>query len=107
MTLIPAAAHRAKKGVHTYEDALYFLPRAYEDRRRLTKIAEALPGQPATIRVEAYPDRTFQGTIAFIAPELDPSTRTVAVTVRPDNTPDNGQGLLRPGMSATVEFGGQ
>ena len=63
------------------------------------------PGQPATIRVEAYPDRTFKGTIAFIAPELDPTTRTVAVTVRPDNTPDNGQGLLRPGMSATVEFG--
>jgi len=65
------------------------------------------PGQPATIRVEAYPDRAFRGTIAFIAPELDPTTRTVAVTVRPDNTPDNGQGLLRPGMSATVEFGGQ
>jgi hypothetical protein len=31
----------------------------------------------------------------------------VAVTVRPDNTPDNGHGLLRPGMSATVEFGNQ
>ncbi len=65
------------------------------------------PGQPATIRVEAYPDRAIKGTIAFIAPELDPTTRTVAVTVRPDSTPDNGQGLLRPGMSATVEFGGQ
>ena len=65
------------------------------------------PGQPATIRVEAYPDRAFKGTLAFIAPELDPSTRTVAVTVRPDDTPDNGQGLLRPGMSATVEFGNQ
>jgi HlyD family secretion protein len=65
------------------------------------------PGQPATIRVEAYPDRAFKGTIAFIAPELDPTTRTVAVTVRPDNTPDNGQGLLRPGMSATVAFGNQ
>ena len=36
------------------------------------------PGQPATIRVEAYPDRAFKGTIAFIAPELDPTTRTVA-----------------------------
>ena len=65
------------------------------------------PGQPATIRVEAYPNRAFKGTLAFIAPELDPSTRTVAVTVRPDNTPDNGQALLRPGMSATVEFGNQ
>ena len=65
------------------------------------------PGQPATIRVDAYPDRAINGTIAFIAPELDPTTRTVAVTVRPDNTPDNGHGLLRPGMSATVEFAGE
>ncbi len=55
------------------------------------------PGQPATIRVEAYPDRAFKGTIAFIAPELDPSTRTVAVTVRPATTPDNGRGTATPG----------
>ncbi len=60
------------------------------------------PGQPVTIRVEAYPDRTFKGTIAFIAPELDPTTRTVAVTVRCDE----GTRDLRPGMSATVRLDG-
>jgi multidrug resistance efflux pump len=80
------------------------------DVRVTTQVEETLlpvlvPGQPATIHVEAYPDRTFAGTVAFIAPELDPTTRTVQVTVRPDNTPDNGQGPLRPGMSATVQLG--
>jgi ATP-dependent DNA helicase RecG len=33
-----------KKGIRTIEDALYFLPRCYEDRRNLRKIAELQPG---------------------------------------------------------------
>jgi len=33
-----------KKGIRTIEDALYFLPRCYEDRRNLKKIAELVPG---------------------------------------------------------------
>jgi multidrug efflux pump subunit AcrA (membrane-fusion protein) len=57
-------------------------------------------GLPALIRVDAYPDLTFAGEIAIIAPELDPSTRTVQVTIRP--TEDAG--VLAPGMFATVEL---
>lgn len=37
-----------KKGIRTVEDALYFLPRAYEDRRRLKRIAELQAGQKGT-----------------------------------------------------------
>ena len=37
-----------KKGIRTVEDALYFLPRAYEDRRNLKKISELKPGQKET-----------------------------------------------------------
>src|SRR3990170_639707 len=33
-----------KKGIRTVEDGLYFLPRAYEDRRNLKKISEVKPG---------------------------------------------------------------
>ena len=54
----------------------------------------------AVIRVDAYPDRTFTGVIAYIAPELDATTRTVQVAI----TPDDADGLLRPGMSATVQL---
>ncbi len=37
-----------KKGIRTVEDALYFLPRCYEDRRNLKKISELKPGGKET-----------------------------------------------------------
>ncbi len=55
-------------------------------------------GQPAEIRVDAYPDRTYAGEVTIIAPTLDPATRTVQVTIRP--TGDAAE--LAPGMFATV-----
>ncbi len=67
------------------------------EEARLTQLAI---GQPATIRVDAYPDQLFQGEVAIIAPELDAATRTVQVTIRPTEATD----LLAPGMFATVEL---
>lgn len=57
-------------------------------------------GLPVVIRVDAYPDLAFAGAIAIIAPELDPATRTVQVTIRPTEEAD----VLAPGMFATVEL---
>lgn len=37
-----------KKGIRTVEEALYFLPRAYEDRRHLKKISELRAGRKET-----------------------------------------------------------
>jgi ATP-dependent DNA helicase RecG len=37
-----------KKGIRTVEDALYFLPRCYEDRRNLKKISELKTGKKET-----------------------------------------------------------
>ena len=37
-----------KKGIRTVEEGLYFLPRAYEDRRNLKKISELKPGNKET-----------------------------------------------------------
>ena len=39
-----------KKGIHTILDALYFLPRKYEDRRTIKKIADCIPGSTEIIR---------------------------------------------------------
>lgn len=39
----------SKKGVSTIEDALYFLPRDYEDRRNITPLAELRPGKFAVV----------------------------------------------------------
>ena len=57
--------------------------------------------QPATIRVDAFPDRTFQGKITAIAPVFDAATRTVKVTVRPTGEDAT---VLRSGMFASVEL---
>jgi multidrug resistance efflux pump len=65
------------------------------------RLAALRVGQQARIRVNAYPDRIFDGEIAIIAPALDPATRTIQVTVRPTGNAAD----LRPGMFATVEIG--
>ena len=39
----------AKKGIYTIEDLLFFLPRDYEDRRRVTPIADLKEGQRAVV----------------------------------------------------------
>ncbi len=57
-------------------------------------------GQVATIRVEAYPNKVFNGEIAFIYPMVTTETRTAIVRVVLPN-PD---GLLKPAMYARVEF---
>ena len=63
-------------------------------------MAQLQIGQPARIQVNAYPGQIFEGTLTAIAPQLDPATRTVRVTVQP-----NGDATqLTPGMFATVEL---
>lgn len=56
-------------------------------------------GQTVTVRVPAYPQRTFSGTISAIDSGISEGTRSVSVraTVR------NPDGALRPGMFAEVE----
>lgn len=65
----------------------------YEDQLALVKV-----GQAVEATVSAFPGEVFKGTVAFIDPALNPTTRTVQV--RYDL--DNAGGRLRPGMFATV-----
>jgi multidrug efflux pump subunit AcrA (membrane-fusion protein) len=58
-------------------------------------------GQPVVIRVDAYPDRSFDGEVSEIAPTFDYATRTVEVSVRPTGDAATD---LKPGMFATVEL---
>ncbi len=54
-------------------------------------------GQHADIRLNAYPGKTFSGTISDIGAQLDPSLRTAKVRIQVQNP--NGE--LRLGMFAT------
>lgn len=55
-------------------------------------------GQITTIRLPAFPDRTFTGRIERLQEELNPETRTVGAIIHVPN-PDR---MLRPGMFAEV-----
>jgi len=59
-------------------------------------------GDKAAIRLNAYPDRSFTGTINNIGPILDPNLRTAKVRIEVRNP-----GLMRPGMFATATFYGK
>ena len=58
------------------------------------------PGQSASVRVNAYPDRTFKGRVAFVYPTVTPETRTGKVRIEMANA---GK-LLKPAMYANVEL---
>jgi HlyD family secretion protein len=64
------------------------------------QMASLRVGAPVQIRVDAYPDRTFQGRVSRIAGGIDPMTRTVEAEI---DIPNPGH-LLRPGMYATVSL---
>ncbi len=57
-------------------------------------------GQQAAIRVDAYPDRDWTGTVDFVAWKADTATRTFRVRL----VTDNADGRIRPGMIARVFF---
>jgi multidrug efflux pump subunit AcrA (membrane-fusion protein) len=65
---------------------------------------QALPhlelGQKATVRLAAYPERTFTGRIERLHDELNPETRTVAAVIHVPNS----ERMLRPGMFASVNL---
>jgi membrane fusion protein, heavy metal efflux system len=59
-------------------------------------------GEKADIRLNAYPDQVFSGTISNIGPVLDPNIRTAKVRIEMRNP-----GLMRPGMFVTATFHGR
>jgi Cu(I)/Ag(I) efflux system membrane fusion protein/cobalt-zinc-cadmium efflux system membrane fusion protein len=63
-------------------------------------IAAVRVGQPATVTLDAYPDRRFTGRATYIYPFVADQTRTIKVRFQFANP----RGLLKPGMYATVQL---
>ena len=57
-------------------------------------------GQKAKVFVDAYPDKTFEGVIENIAPQISGTSRTSTAKVRIENP----ERLLMPGMFARVRI---
>jgi HlyD family secretion protein len=66
-----------------------------------TDVGKIQPGQQASITVDAFPNRTFDGTVLKIEPQAqtEQNVTVFPVLVRIDNK----EGLLRPGMNTEVE----
>jgi Cu(I)/Ag(I) efflux system membrane fusion protein len=77
---------------------VWVLADVYESELRFIK-----EGMPATLTLNAFPDREFKGRALFIDPLLDPKTRTVKVRLA---FPNPG-GELRPEMFGEVILHGK
>ena len=63
-------------------------------------LALVAKGQRAALSLSYLPDKTYEGTVSYVYPYLDPASRTARVRVELAN-----QGLeLKPDMYATVAF---
>lgn len=60
-------------------------------------------GQPADIKLNAYPDKVLKGTISNIGSILDPNIRTTKVRIEVANPGE----MMRPGMFATATLFGK
>jgi cobalt-zinc-cadmium efflux system membrane fusion protein len=60
-------------------------------------------GEPADIKLNAYPDKVLKGTISNIGPILDPSIRTAKVRIEVANPGE----MMRLGMFATATLFGK
>ncbi|NBB87663.1 MAG: efflux RND transporter periplasmic adaptor subunit [Bacteroidetes bacterium] len=68
-------------------------------------LAQVREGQDVIIKTPVNPDRTYEGTIAQLVPQVDTESRAVNARIRLSNS----DGSLRPGMFATarVEITGE
>ncbi len=57
-------------------------------------------GNRIAFTVQPLPEKTFEGTVSFVAPQADDRNNAF----RAELAVDNGDGLLRPGMIAQVKF---
>ncbi|NMC44596.1 MAG: efflux RND transporter periplasmic adaptor subunit [candidate division Zixibacteria bacterium] len=68
-------------------------------------LSDVKVGQPATLRLAAYPDETFEGKVGFIYPSVSETTRTIKIRLEFANHDLH----LRPGMfgDVAVQLGGE
>jgi membrane fusion protein, heavy metal efflux system len=66
-------------------------------------MANVRVGEPADIKLNAYPDKVLKGTISNIGSLLDPNIRTAKVRIEVANPGE----MMRPGMFATATLFGK
>ncbi len=67
-----------------------------------SRVSRITPGMPGKLSVRGLENHTFEGTVRFISPFVDTSTRTTRIEVYVDNAATGH--VLKPGMFAQVFF---
>ncbi|OGS43050.1 MAG: ATP-dependent DNA helicase RecG [Elusimicrobia bacterium RIFOXYD2_FULL_34_15] len=69
-------------GIQSVQDLLYYFPRAWEDRSKLKKISELIPGENVTIKakVKSVSTEMWGRNLAIFKAELTDSTGTAVAT---------------------------
>ena len=78
-------------------DRVWVLAEVFERQSAWVK-----PGQHASVKLDYLPGESWQGTVDYVYPELDPKTRTLKVRLRFDNSAE----MLRPNMFARITIDG-
>jgi RND family efflux transporter MFP subunit len=63
-------------------------------------VAAVRKGQRVSFTVQTYPDRSFDGVIAYVGPALKPDARALVV----EAVVPNGEGRLQPGLFASARI---
>jgi len=63
-------------------------------------VAAVKKGQRVSFSVQSYPDRRFEGTIAYIGPALRTDSRALVI----EALVPNGNGMLQPGLFTTARI---
>lgn len=86
--------------------ATFYLPNA--------ELAAVHPGEPATVRADAYPDRSFSARVSTVAPEAEFTPRNVQTRSDRDRLVypvevriEDSDGLLLPGMPVEITLASQ
>ena len=63
-------------------------------------VAAARIGAPASVSLQAYPGKEWQGEVSYVSHILDPHSRTLAIRIELDNS----DGTLRPGLFGKISL---
>ena len=74
---------------------VWVIGRVYE-----AQIGQVETGLPATLSLNAFPSRTWSGTVSFVGATIDEETRTLPIRVELDNE----SGELRPGLFGSLRL---
>lgn len=75
--------------------SIWMIAQVFEDEANWVKV-----GEKSEAKLSAFPDKTWDGVVEYIYPQVDPTTRTLQIRFR-FNNPD---GVLKPNMYANISL---